>query len=69
VQLTREILIRHPNRCTHNAVCIPVCRIVEPVCARALRGGNGAGHAMAERYVALPRLWRGGESVKLGSGG
>ena len=25
MQLTREMLIRHPNRCTHNAVCIPVC--------------------------------------------
>jgi len=25
VQLIREMLIRHPNRCTHNAVCIPVC--------------------------------------------
>ncbi len=22
----REMLIRHPNRCTHNAVCIPVCQ-------------------------------------------
>ena len=25
MMVTRDHLIRHPDRCTHNAVCIPVC--------------------------------------------
>ena len=25
MMLIRDHLVRHPDRCTHNAVCIPVC--------------------------------------------
>src|SRR5206468_4589698 len=25
MMVKREYLVRHPDRCTHNAVCIPVC--------------------------------------------
>ena len=25
MMLTRDYLVRHPDRCTHKAVCIPVC--------------------------------------------
>ncbi|WP_447972720.1 hypothetical protein [Nitrospira sp. Kam-Ns4a] len=25
MMVTRDHLVRHPDRCTHNAVCIPVC--------------------------------------------
>lgn len=25
MMVVREYLVRHPDRCTHNAVCIPVC--------------------------------------------
>ena len=25
MMITRDYLVRHPDRCTHKAVCIPVC--------------------------------------------
>jgi Fe-S-cluster-containing hydrogenase component 2 len=25
MMVSRDYLVRHPDRCTHNAVCIPVC--------------------------------------------
>jgi len=25
MMLNRDSLVRHPDRCTHNAICIPVC--------------------------------------------